>query len=764
MANLNILVQDGNNINVEVTPTPRQTIIVDRGVQGATGAAATIAVGTVTTGAAGSAATVTNAGTSSAAVFNFSIPQGEQGDGDVNGAASSTDNAIVRFDGTTGKQIQNSSIVIDDTANVSNVASLEFLTNTTPAIFKKDDNLTSWTYSNKSFSVTAQETAPTGLFFSPDGTRMYIIGSTGDDVTQYALSTAWDVTTSAFVRTSATVGDTAPSGLYFRADGLKMYTIGSTLDSVREFNLSIAWDVSTITFVQEFAVSAQDILPQDLWFKPDGLKMYVIGSTNDRVYEYNLSTAWNVSTATFLQFFSVAAQELTPVAVNFNADGTRMYVLGQTGLDINRYVLSTPWDISTAVFFNNFYIGFQESAPNGLFINTDADVAYVVGTTADAVFEYATKTDGIELISNAGLFVEGGLYTNKNLVVTSNTRLDGSLSVSGATTIAGAAALSSATIGTTTVTATLTASSAVNMSTTTGLITLGTAQTTGTFTVGGAAQTGAITVGQSTGAQTLNLATGATLSATTKTVNIGTAGVSGSTTNINIGSTVAGALGDIFLNQPTDIVVNSTIDALRITQIGTGNALLVEDEANPDATPTVITGDGNVVVGNTTSLTYSSGLQPRIQTNSTGLAGIGISRWNAGVASNPLVFLKSRGTTIGDFTSVISGDFTGSVNFYGADGTSGIISGQISGQVDGTPATNSMPGRLVFSTTANGAAIATERMRIDSAGNVIQTAPTTAPTLATNGTMVFNLTSNTNLRVSVRGTDGVTRTANLTLA
>jgi hypothetical protein len=57
-----------------------------------------------------------------------------------------------------------------------------------------------------------------------------------------------------------------------------------------------------------------------------------------------------------------------------------------------------------------------------------------------------------------------------------------------------------------------------------------------------------------------------------------------------------------------------------------------------------------------------------------------------------------------------------------------------------------------------------ERARIDASGNLIQSAPTTPPTLATNGQMVFNLTSNTNLRVSVRGSDGVTRTANITLA
>ena len=56
------------------------------------------------------------------------------------------------------------------------------------------------------------------------------------------------------------------------------------------------------------------------------------------------------------------------------------------------------------------------------------------------------------------------------------------------------------------------------------------------------------------------------------------------------------------------------------------------------------------------------------------------------------------------------------------------------------------------------------RLTIDSSGNVISNVTGTAPTLATNSQMVFNLTSNTNLRISVRGTDGTTRTANITLA
>ena len=47
------------------------------------------------------------------------------------------------------------------------------------------------------------------------------------------------------------------------------------------------------------------------------------------------------------------------------------------------------------------------------------------------------------------------------------------------------------------------------------------------------------------------------------------------------------------------ISVNSSSDALRITQTGSGNALVVEDEANPDATPFVISQLGNVGIGTT---------------------------------------------------------------------------------------------------------------------------------------------------------------------
>jgi len=69
-----------------------------------------------------------------------------------------------------------------------------------------------------------------------------------------------------------------------------------------------------------------------------------------------------------------------------------------------------------------------------------------------------------------------------------------------------------------------------------------------------------------------------------------------------------------------------------------------------------------------------------------------------------------------------------------------------------------------FFTGKGGVSVPTQRMRIDNLGNVLFSTPSTPPTLATNGQLSINATSNTNLRFSYRGSDGTTRVANLTLA
>ena len=442
---------------------------------------------------------------------------------------------------------------------------------TTDATLTIDTGITSWVYSGKTVSVSGQETNPQGVFIGSNGTKMYVCGSTGDDVNEYTLGTAWDVSTATFTAVSTGVTqDTAPNDVFFKDDGLTMFMLGGTNDTVYQYTLSVAWDITTATYASKsFSVTTQESAPTGMWFKSDGTTMYIIGTTNDTVYQYTLSTPWDISTASYASIsFSVASQDSNPQQVNLSADGTKMWVLGATGDDINEYTLGTAWNVSTATFVNNVYIGFQETNPTGLFIDsTAANRVYVTGNLTDAVYQYNTATNTIDATTDR-LFVSGETYANGNFYA------------SGSAVVGVGITAGTGTFGTTSVSGTLTATSTLTLggsttgtanfgnSITTANISMGTGQTTGTLTLGGTATTGTLTVGQSTGAQTLNLGTGATTNGTTKAVNIGTAGVSGSTTTINIGSAVSGALGNISMgNSGTQFLVAPTTSAVNYVQV-----------------------------------------------------------------------------------------------------------------------------------------------------------------------------------------------------
>jgi hypothetical protein len=168
---------------------------------------------------------------------------------------------------------------------------------------------------------------------------------------------------------------------------------------------------------------------------------------------------------------------------------------------------------------------------------------------------------------------------------------------------------------------------------------------------------------------------------------------------------------------------NSANAALRVTQVGSGNALLIEDSANPDATPFVVNASGDVVQGSTTSYstiaTYTSPIQNHVSGNAT--AGIGLFNWSSGTAAKgDIAFLKSLSGTIGTLSAVSAGADLGGLTFFGAgDASTWVRAANILAEADsGTFSATSMPGRLVFSTTADGASSPTERMRINSAGDV----------------------------------------------
>ena len=193
----------------------------------------------------------------------------------------------------------------------------------------------------------SQEDNPRGIAFSNDGTKMFVIGITGDDVNEYALSTPFDASTRSFVNaTSISSQDNVPTGIAFSNDGTKMFVIGNGKDKVNEYVLSAPFDASTLEFVNATSISSQENEPRDIAFSNDGTKMFVMGNKEDKINEYVLSTPFNASTLEFVDATSIRSQETAPAGMAFSSDGAKMFVIGFDEDNVNEYALSSVYPVT----------------------------------------------------------------------------------------------------------------------------------------------------------------------------------------------------------------------------------------------------------------------------------------------------------------------------------------------------------------------------------------------------------------------------------
>lgn len=194
------------------------------------------------------------------------------------------------------------------------------------------------------------------------------------------------------------------------------------------------------------------------------------------------------------------------------------------------------------------------------------------------------------------------------------------------------------------------------------------------------------------------------------------------------------------LFDPTDPVVmeaSSSLPALRVTQTGTGYCLVVEDSVNPDATPFIIDQTGSVGIGTVPSGTYS--LDVRRSTNA--FWGVRVSNSNVGASA-------ASGIQLGNDSNAAAA----AISINSSANATAI------GGVNALNIINGLAAPLVFAT--NGA----EAGRFTATRDFVTNINASAPALTTNSTLSFELTSNTSLKIVVRGSDGTTRSVSLTLS
>lgn len=254
-------------------------------------------------------------------------------------------------------------------------------------------NLAAASYDSVSLDVSSQDIVPLGISFGDAGLKLYVAGAANDTIFQYTLSTAFDLSTASYDSKSFSVvsQDNTPTGLAFNNTGSKMFVVGTQNDSVYQYSLSAAWDVSTASYDSvSLNVSPQDTGPTDITFKPDGTKMYVSGDVNDSVYEYTLSTPFDINTAYFTSSLSVQGAD---GGLAFNSDGTKLFIVSNATSIVYEYALTNAYDVTTGSYTNiSFSVLSEGGNSTSMAFNLNGSKMYISNFSNDTVYQYSTAS------------------------------------------------------------------------------------------------------------------------------------------------------------------------------------------------------------------------------------------------------------------------------------------------------------------------------------------------------------------------------------
>ena len=243
-----------------------------------------------------------------------------------------------------------------------------------------------------SHDISSEETGVTGIAFNPNGTKMFITGVLGDEVNEYSLSVGFDLSsTVTALRTLDVSGkDNAPQDVAFNSDGTVIFVIGKQNANIDSWSLSTAYDLSGVHITNDLiATTALGGNPRALKFNSDGTKMFILDRTGNQVEEYALSTAYDPATKSSSTNYSVSDSGAHSQGMGFSLDGTKMFIVTSDDDDIHEYNLSTGFDVSTASYVGNYDVNYAgDKNISAMTFNSDGSKMFHGDFTQNEIQEY----------------------------------------------------------------------------------------------------------------------------------------------------------------------------------------------------------------------------------------------------------------------------------------------------------------------------------------------------------------------------------------
>ena len=185
-------------------------------------------------------------------------------------------------------------------------------------------NMSGGTLTN-TLDVSSEDSIPTDISFNDDGSKLFVNGFQGNTVIVYPLDTDYSLAASS-VGTPAEfdLPSQTPKNkdIIFNNDGTKMYisSADSSNDHISVYSVPTAFDLSAgFSHLGDFSVQSQNSQPWGIEFNDVGTKLFMVGFASEQyVYEYSLSTAFDLGFTDPILSSSVPADNATGVAVDAN--------------------------------------------------------------------------------------------------------------------------------------------------------------------------------------------------------------------------------------------------------------------------------------------------------------------------------------------------------------------------------------------------------------------------------------------------------------
>ena len=286
-------------------------------------------------------------------------------------------------------------------------------------------NIANLTDDNIRYNFGSQHTLPRSIEIKPDGTKLYMTGSSSGGtpgVYQYTLSSPFDLSSIVYDNTllDTSAYEITPITFTFKPDGTKLWVIGG--QDIHQHSLGTVWDVGTATLDATYSGTLLGASQYGMAFNPTGTKLIVQAS--DVLREYAMSSAYDISS---LSYNNVSYT--LPVAVGecrdieFTEDGLTLILSDRTNDQFHQLDLSTPYDISTITNNSKTYTvttltGTTNIQPTGFALGAYDQKLYMVNQGNDNVYQFDTGyTPAVATWTINDISTDVTGYDNKSLTV-----------------------------------------------------------------------------------------------------------------------------------------------------------------------------------------------------------------------------------------------------------------------------------------------------------------------------------------------------------